>query len=656
MNYTKPSRRAARSCVECARRKVKCHNGYPCEACVRRGQPQKCVVPESTGATEIDQERLLVQDRLSLMENYAADPLLRASHGPQDSPEDLLVILESLSHGRVPAEKQLNEPPGVYHLYRPVQQLVLMLLPDRRASEALVRFALSQLSWLHCGVRTVQFWEEHQLFWEMMERGDLDLLKDHSWMALYLGLLAAASLYISADQRPPLPQLLSTGADNTDPGVAMARIWSEAAMDELDASRPLAHPSLRTVQTFAILTLCHGNFGQMDREYLLLGTAIHTARCLNMHLLANEASCPPHLRQRPEWRTTEDRQLGRRLWWTLVVCDWLGKLSRPSSISLTGFNTSLSPADSDEELLFQEPAGSAIPGQSPLWHLQVISRLALIVYSNIKAPRDLDLTKLLRAFEQVEEILHQVSRQAPTHLAPHAPSWVQSQHLLALYTIHFLRVTIARANLVRCLKDPSQPRLTIAKGVHAALEILRLSDCPKPFIVQRSWITSAATLAAGVFLAVHLLSLKSSFSEDQIATRRQVIQFAADSVRSLDLNIRGLLSRGAHLLEMLLVEESRCIPYDHIDKETLVTILEEAESGRTPTYAPDNAADFDLYTNSQMGSPTALFVDGQSGNDAPTDEGLFSLTSDPFMGGYLAEIPQLGGWNDWPQSSEAPLG
>lgn len=102
----------------------------------------------------------------------------------------------------------------------------------------------------------------------------------------------------------------------------MAKVWCEAAMDELDASRPLAHPNLRTVRTFAILTLCHGSFGQMDREYLLLGTAIHTARCLNMHLLANEASCPPRLRQRPEWRTAEDRHLGRRLWWTLVVCDW----------------------------------------------------------------------------------------------------------------------------------------------------------------------------------------------------------------------------------------------------------------------------------------------------------------------------------------------
>ena len=205
MDTPKSLRRPARSCAECTRRKVKCRNGYPCEACVRRGQAQQCVVAESTGPVqlprakphsrldEIDQERMLIQDRVSLMETYAADPVRRACRGPQDSPEDLLIILESLSHGRGSAKKQPHELSGLYHLYQPIQQVVLMLLPDREASETLVRFVLSGLSWLHCGVRTAQFWGEHQLFWEMMERGHGDLLQDHGWMSLYLGILAVGT-------------------------------------------------------------------------------------------------------------------------------------------------------------------------------------------------------------------------------------------------------------------------------------------------------------------------------------------------------------------------------------------------------------------------------------------------------------------------------
>lgn len=162
-------------------------------------------------------------------------------------------------------------------------------------------------------------------------------------------------------------------------------------------------------------------------------------------------------------------------------------LSRPSSISLTSFNTSLEPSECDESLLFLDEAADipASSSLSPLWHLQVTSRLALIIYSNIKAPRDLDVSKLCRAVEQIEEILLQVSRQPPTR---DSTPWFRNQHSLALYTIHFLRLTVARAVLVRWLKDPSQSHSTIPKGVHAALEILRMGEQGAPLsLVRRSW-------------------------------------------------------------------------------------------------------------------------------------------------------------------------
>lgn len=126
---------------------------------------------------------------------------------------------------------------------------------------------------------------------------------------------------MDADQRPPLQQLTHLQNEN-ESTLPVARTWYEAALDELDASRPLAHPNLRTVQTVAVLTLCHSHFGQTEREYLLVGMAVNTARCLNMHLLGSEPNFPPHLRRLPEWSAVEDRQMGRRLWWTLVVCDW----------------------------------------------------------------------------------------------------------------------------------------------------------------------------------------------------------------------------------------------------------------------------------------------------------------------------------------------
>ena len=99
----------------------------------------------------------------------------------------------------------------------------------------------------------------------------------------------------------------------------LSHSWYDAALKELSNSNFLSTPQLSTVQTVAILTLLHRNFGESHREYFLLGLAINTARTLGLDHLNEagyETSNWPMLRDQPE------RELGRRLWWTLVICDW----------------------------------------------------------------------------------------------------------------------------------------------------------------------------------------------------------------------------------------------------------------------------------------------------------------------------------------------
>lgn len=130
------------------------------------------------------------------------------------------------------------------------------------------------------------------------------------------------------EERPILPRLKSfeenASRSNIDSerGRHIARMWYEAAIKELEASNPMTNADLKTVQTVAILTLAHSHFGQMEQEYLLLGLATNTARVLDMHLLASEDRFSRRLASQPNWSTPENRQLGRRLWWTLVICDW----------------------------------------------------------------------------------------------------------------------------------------------------------------------------------------------------------------------------------------------------------------------------------------------------------------------------------------------
>lgn len=99
-------------------------------------------------------------------------------------------------------------------------------------------------------------------------------------------------------------------------------MWYEQTFTQLALSTGFAKPTLELVQTFAVLTLCTSNFGDYQREALLIGIAVSTAKALNMHRLGSESSYPKSLSSRPEWSTPAKRELGRRLWWTLVISDW----------------------------------------------------------------------------------------------------------------------------------------------------------------------------------------------------------------------------------------------------------------------------------------------------------------------------------------------
>ncbi|KAJ5701952.1 hypothetical protein N7488_009500 [Penicillium malachiteum] len=279
------------------------------------------------------------------------------------NPEGLLVMLESLSHGRPPAPTDLSEKTTIALLYQPGRPVFLMLIPDRNSGQQIVNFALTNLSWIHCAIRTKVFQHEHDAFWESIGKGnDTASANDHGWLSIYFSLLTVGLLYMDPEERPILPRInaFEENAAQSDMeserGRHIAQMWYEAAIKELEDSNPLTRADLKTVQTVAILTLAHTHFGQMEQEYLLLGLATNTARALDMHLLASEDRFSQRLAMQPNWGTPENRHLGRRLWWTLVICDWLGMFTRPSSISPSSFNTTLSPQPCDNEDLLMENA------------------------------------------------------------------------------------------------------------------------------------------------------------------------------------------------------------------------------------------------------------------------------------------------------------
>jgi Fungal specific transcription factor domain len=96
----------------------------------------------------------------------------------------------------------------------------------------------------------------------------------------------------------------------------------EAALQELNRSNFSSKPQLSTIQALAILGLLHRNFGEIHREYFLLGLAINVARTLGLDHLGQEANNFQAFDKSCRWKQRSERELGRRLWWTLVICDW----------------------------------------------------------------------------------------------------------------------------------------------------------------------------------------------------------------------------------------------------------------------------------------------------------------------------------------------
>lgn len=88
-------------------------------------------------------------------------------------------------------------------------------------------------------------------------------------------------------------------------------------------------------------------------------------------------------------------------------------------------------------------------------------------------------------------------------------------------------------------------------------------------------MVSAATLAAGVFLAVHLICFKSTLTFTEMTERRDSIRFCLEAIRYPN-HATSMATHGAQALERLLQIEARSPVIDDTGKGMLIHILKMA--------------------------------------------------------------------------------
>lgn len=170
----------------------------------------------------------------------------------------------------------------------------------------------------------------------------------------------------------------------------------------------------------------------------------------------------------------------------LIRSNRLGMFTRPSSISPSSFNTTLStqPCDNNDLLLETVmPETTDIPALR--YHL-TMSQLASVIYINVKAPRDLNTERFTVVLNQVEKIQESIARRTIT-ASTSTPSWVSMQEYLVGHTVQLLSVTIARASLVLWLTGRPDTEQIIERGLKSALKILHMRQQPVPRLYQCHW-------------------------------------------------------------------------------------------------------------------------------------------------------------------------
>ncbi|KAH0170452.1 hypothetical protein KCU67_g2635, partial [Aureobasidium melanogenum] len=562
------SQRVSRSCIECSRRKIKCDKKIPCKPCVRRNLAHECQRPitrvrgmltvyvqASTprrGTVHVN-ERCALQAQIAELETALAlskpcghthgskPELHRPGQTPVPGFEELVPALEQfdlqVSHDSDPIT--MSEKDMADRLYEPSTDPVFLLLPSREISEQLVTFSLRTLGWLHGAVNAPEFVTEHEEFWNKIHSGVALDAKDRPWLALYFALLATGLLYLDPEEVPAisdLPQLNLHQYQQHDElryAVHTSRLWYEVALKEVERYGCSGSPSLRIVQALSVLTLCHSNYGEPQREWLFTGWAASIARCLDMHRLGSEVAHSRNVSVRPEWSSFEKRELGRRVWWTYVIRDWLGSWSRPPSITPASFCCKFSTEnDANHDAILETPTHTSSP--SPLVYQSDMCRLSYIFYIYIKVNTHQNASKFIKALEEIEI----VKRNLPLHLSTKFPAniddeeweathpWITFQRYLINHSIDFMMLSIARTLAMGNIGSESTRYRDAAMS--AATNIIHSYLAPVARVYKLVWTVSASTVAAAVYTSLDILMNPQDYTpqkrQEHIAILKQVVQ------------------------------------------------------------------------------------------------------------------------------------
>ncbi|GMF85002.1 unnamed protein product [Aspergillus oryzae] len=440
---------------------------------------------------------------------------------------------------------QLSVEPGQCHAdsTRPWDDHVMLCLPARHWSEVIVKFSLRELGWVHCALDASVFIREHDAFWDSLIANEGNSLRDHTWIAVYLSVLAVSlcatfsfsnltsfqvGVYFISEEKIENLQLVYESFSARDPSVRsslgrgsieLSLNWRAAALKELNYANYTGKPSLRTVQALAILNVIHKNLGESDQEYIL--HAYPSASPHSFDEATNRPSAFEYHRAIAQLAITIQTHVGSIKSWDIkVLQDTLGELDR---ISLSF------------------PPHLALLGQ-----------------------------------------------EASMDVAGHEPNWITVQRYLLHNCLDSWRIHLCVAILPHILENPNEEGEDVLQhGILAAKRLLqRRQHAPCPHF-HKFWAVTASIITAGIYTIIDLICLRKYRSPAELSERRELVRLSISLLEQSFTETRHgallVLRRLSHLYD--IIDPSR-----EINRLVLSKIVRLTASPRLWTSFPDTDA------------------------------------------------------------------
>ncbi|KNG89261.1 hypothetical protein ANOM_002123 [Aspergillus nomiae NRRL 13137] len=542
-----------------------------------------------------------VLSRPEMLKVEANIPRRTAAVEDFQSPESILSEFQRLPF-------QLSVEPGQSHAdsTRPWDDHVMLCLPARHWSEVIVKFSLRELGWVHCALDSSVFIREHDAFWDSLIANEGNSLRNHAWIAVYLSVLAVGVYFISEGKIQNL-QLVYESFSARDPSVRsslgrgsieLSRSWRAAALKELNYANYTGKPSLRTVQALAILNVIHKNLGESDQEYILHGTAVNVARLIGLDRLEHDRGTASTHMDSLESNSSQQNVL-RRLWWTLVVCDWIAVWSRPTTIHPESFTTVLEVQEGQSTFIdgtftpdsphsFNE--GTSRP--SVFEYHRAIAQLAIAIQNHAGSIRSWDIKVLQDTLGELDRVslsfpphLTLLGLEATMEVVGHEPNWTTVQRYLLHNCLDSWRIHLCVAILPHILETPNEEgRDVLQHGILAAKRLLQRRQHAPCLHFHKFWAVTASIITAGIYTIIDLICLRKYRSPPELSEQRELVRLSISLLEQSFTETRHgallVLRRLSHLYDII-------DPSQEINRLVLSKIVRLTASPRLWASLPD---------------------------------------------------------------------